>query len=559
MKKVIIVLAIILRAQGLFAQNYTLGVDLSYVNQMEDCNAVYYENGTAQEVYSIFSEHQAQVIRIRLWHTPDSGYSGFSDVTNSISRAKAAGMKVLLDFHYSDTWADPGKQTRPRAWSGITDINLLADSVYSYTFKVLSDLKAVNILPEFVQIGNETNGNIMVEAGELLYPLNWPRNIELFNAGIQAAKDVDSTIQTVIHIADPSVATWWFTTAATHDFANFDIVGLSYYPEYHDIDVSGVGQEINNLKSQFNKPVWIVETGYPWTLDNNGDSGNILGETSILPGYSNPPTIKSQKNFLINLTYAVISNGGMGVIYWEPAWVTTTCTTQWGQGSHYDNATFFDFSNELIEGIDYLSYDYSQAPSTTSEVSFYVDMTDVEIVEGVFVTGNFTGTAWQFMTMELIGNSIYKYSTTMQKGSEGAYIFTVKADWNMELYHEQVPVECASMWGTHRKYVIENDTETFAYFWSSCESIPLSVETAEAQVSFSAYPNPFNDQLNLDIKNDDVISIQILTLDGIITRTYDASTRLIDATFWQQGMFIIQLLNKKGMVISRKKIFKSVN
>ena len=115
------------------------------------------------------------------------------------------------------------------------------------------------------------------------------------------------------------------------------------------------------------------------------------------------------------------------------------------------------------------------------------------------------------------------------------------------------------MWGTHRKYVIENDTETFAYFWSSCESIPLSVETAEAQVSFSAYPNPFNDQLNLDIKNDDVISIQILTLDGIITRTYDASTRLIDATFWQQGMFIIQLLNKKGMVISRKKIFKSVN
>ncbi|PKP33447.1 MAG: hypothetical protein CVT99_00395 [Bacteroidetes bacterium HGW-Bacteroidetes-16] len=559
MKKIYLMISLFLLNIALNAQDYSLGADLSYVNELEDCGAVYYETGTAKDVYTIFSDHQARVVRLRVWHTPEGGYSGFSDVKKSISRAKATGMKVLLDFHYSDTWADPGKQTRPQAWSGITDLNVLADSVYNYTFQVLSDLKAENLLPEFVQIGNETNGNIMVEAGETLYPIDWPRNIQLFKAGIQAAKETDSSIQTVIHIADPTVAVWWFTTAAANNFSNYDIIGLSYYPEYHDVNIAGVGQVVTNLKSQFSKPVWIVETGYPWTLGNNGDSGNILGEASILPGYSNPPTIKSQKNFLINLTYAVISNGGMGVIYWEPAWVTTTCTTQWGQGSHYENAAFFDFDNQLHAGIDFLSYDYSQAPSTTSEVSFYVDMTEVEVIDGVFVTGDFTGTAWQFMTMEPIGNNVYQYTTTMQKGSEGAYIFTIKADWNMELYHEQVPLECAPMWGTHRKYVIEDDTETYAFYWSSCDILPLLVNNTMAQSSFSVYPNPFRDQLNIRILNHKSNSIHVYSADGRLQGIYDASTETIDGSSWSQGFYLIQLWNEFNTVIDSVKVFKSNN
>ena len=231
------------------------------------------------------------------------------------------------------------------------------------------------------------------------------------------AKDVSTSIQTVIHIADPSTALWWFTTATEENFSNYDIIGLSYYTQWHDVNIEYVGQVVYSLINEFNKPVWIVETGYPWTLENNDEADNILGATSILPGYSNPPTIKSQKNFLINMTYEVISNGGMGVIYWEPAWVSTSCSTQWGQGSHYENATFFDFDNQLHEGANFLKYDYSQPPSTTSQVSFYVNMTGVEITEAVYVTGDFTGTAWQFMPMENLGDNLYRYSTILHKGS----------------------------------------------------------------------------------------------------------------------------------------------
>jgi hypothetical protein len=221
---------------------------------------------------------------------------------------------------------------------------------------------------------------------------------------------------------------------------------------------------------------------------------------------------------------------------WEPALNTTSCSTQWGQGSHYENAAFFDFSNELLAGIDYLSYDYSQAPSTTAEVTFLVDMTDVEIVDDVFVTGDFTGASWHFIPMESIGNNISKYSTPLQKGEERACILIVKEDWDTGFCHERLYVECAPMGRMHRKYFIENNTETYAYFWSSCESIPLSVETTEAQASFSVYPNSLNDQLNLDMKYEDVYSIQISTLDGNVAGSYDDAARLIDATFWQQGL-----------------------
>ncbi len=560
MKKTLILISILLSINIIQAQDTLLGIDLSYANEMNDCGALFYENGQEKDVYGIFADHQARLVRLRLWHTPDStNYSTFADVKRSIARAKNAGMKVLLDFHYSDTWADPAKQTRPAAWSGITNLNVLSDSLYNYTFKILSDLNNEGLLPEYVQIGNETNGNIVVEEGQPLYPIDWPRNVQLFKAGISAAKAVSSHIKTVIHIADPSNASWWFTAAADNGLDNFDIMGLSYYPQWHQVDIAQVGAAVNALHTTFDKPVWIVETGYPWTLDNNGDVGNILGEASILPGFANPPTINSQKNFLIKLTYTVLNNGGMGVIYWEPDWVSTSCFTQWGQGSHYENATFFDFNNQLHQGIDFLTYDYSQPPSTTSTVNFYVDMTGVDVSEGVFVTGDFTGEAWQFVPMTAIGNQVYKYSTTMEKGAEGAYIFTKKADWDMALYHEHVPLACAPYWDTHRGYSIEDDVETYAFVWNTCTAIPLGIENQNFSKEFSAYPNPFGSWLHIQIKNREAKSLYVLSGDGKTMDTMEAVTQTVDATSWKQGLYILQLRNEHNQIIDSLKVFKTNN
>jgi len=203
---------------SLSAQNFYLGADLSYTNEMEDCGAVFYENQQAKDPYLIFDEHHANIARFRLWHTPGwTNYSNLTDVIKSIGRAKNQGFTVLLDFHYSDTWADPGNQKIPAAWDEITDLNILADSLYNYTFNTLNHLQSLGLLPDMVQIGNEINGNILLKAGELLYPNNWTRNIFLLESGIDAVKAINQSfgadVKTVIHIAAPENAVWWFNDA----------------------------------------------------------------------------------------------------------------------------------------------------------------------------------------------------------------------------------------------------------------------------------------------------------------------------------------------------------
>jgi arabinogalactan endo-1,4-beta-galactosidase len=222
-----------------FAQTFYKGVDLSYVNQMEDHGAVYSEGGVAKDPYQIMHDHGANLVRIRLWHTPDwtdySGtvneYSNFQDVKKSIARAKAAGMQVLLDFHYSDTWADPSHQRRPEAWDDAKNLKALTDRLYNYTYRTLRDLDSVGLMPEMVQIGNETNGNMCLAEGESLEPVNFRRQAKLLNAGIQATKDAGAagafTPKTVIHIANPAHIMHWFTDAEQAGLTGYDIIGVN--------------------------------------------------------------------------------------------------------------------------------------------------------------------------------------------------------------------------------------------------------------------------------------------------------------------------------------------
>jgi arabinogalactan endo-1,4-beta-galactosidase len=142
------------------------GADLSYVNEMEDCGAVYKDaNNNVKDVYEIFDEAGANLARFRLWHDPTwTNYSNLEDVKQSIQRAKGKNMRVLLDFHYSDTWADPGSQEIPVAWlPQINNTNALGQLLYDYTYNVLNELNDDGLLPDIVQIGNETNGNIITQ------------------------------------------------------------------------------------------------------------------------------------------------------------------------------------------------------------------------------------------------------------------------------------------------------------------------------------------------------------------------------------------------------------
>ncbi len=401
------------------------GVDLSYVNEMEDCGAVYRVNGQARDPYQIFADYGANLVRLRLWHTPTwTTYSTFDDVVRSLRRAHALGMDVLLDFHYSDTWADPSQQTIPAAWAGITDLNDLGQALYQYTYEVLMDLDALGLMPEMVQVGNEINSEILRAEGASGYPIDWERNAFLLNRAIRAVRDADAqsaeSPRVMLHIAKPEEVEGWLLAATRAGVTDFDIVGISYYPGWSDHTVATTGNVIRQLRYRFDTEVMIVETAYPWTLDAvNESAGNILDRSFLSEGY--PGTPAGQRQFLIDLTQTVFTNGGLGVVYWEPAWVSTPCRTLWGQGSHWENATFFDFhhANELLPGIEFLQYPYAYPVEVTLSFRFAGEDT---LPEEIFFWGDFTGMGRRLLRLPLRDGS-YTLETRLPVGSEIRYQF----------------------------------------------------------------------------------------------------------------------------------------
>lgn len=250
----------------------------------------------------------------------------------------------------------------PKAWKGITDLNILGDSLYWYTYNTLRELNELELLPEFVQVGNETNSEILMDtaAGELGKEINWERNSCLLQRGLQAVRDISeetgSPIESMIHIAQPENALWWFKKATEYKLSDFDWIGLSYYPKWSEYGLNELATALDSLKTKYNKQIMIVETAYPYGFTNVDGASNILGKDALIEGY--PGTPEGQLNFMRKLTEVAISGGAEGIIYWEPAWISSDCSTLWGQGSHWENATFFDATNnnEALPVCEFFKY-----------------------------------------------------------------------------------------------------------------------------------------------------------------------------------------------------------
>lgn len=337
--------------------SFYFGADLSYVNEMEDCGAIYKDSeGTITDVFKIFKDEGANLVRVRLWHNPVwTNYSNFNDVKKTIQRAKSEGLKVLLDFHYSDTWADPSKQEIPDAWlNDINNTNALGNLLYNYTYATLDELSNQNLLPDIVQVGNEINGMIL-QQGELVWPIDWERNSALINKGIEAVRDIanakSANIEVMLHIAQPENGLWWFEQATANGVIDYDWIGLSYYPNWSDYDLDEVQTPLSTLKNTYNKKLMIVETAYPFTLENADNANNILGSEALTGDF--PASQQGQLDYLNQLKEVIENAGGTGLIYWEPAWVSTECSTLWAQGSHWDNATLFDHTGKTTLGIQF--------------------------------------------------------------------------------------------------------------------------------------------------------------------------------------------------------------
>lgn len=464
-------------------------------------------------------------------------------------------MEVMLDFHYSDFWADPSRQWKPEAWNGVEETGELGDSLYQYTYAILTHLVLEGLAPAIVQVGNEINGNILIERTSQaidghspgMYPVDWSRQVALLQRAIEAVEQVNAeqgtTIRSLVHVAQPDNAEHWFPQASAAGLNNYDIIGLSYYPEWSDYSIRELGDFVAFLVEEYGKEVMIVEAGYPWTFENNDRAGNVLGWDSKLDVYGNQVSQEIQRDFLTELSWLVRENGGTGLVYWEPAWVSTGCSSHWGVGSHYDNATLFDFNNKLHPGADYLGWNYNQIPPglENRQVVFQVNMKQVEPGNGVYVTGDFTGDPWQFIPMFPSGEDWYSLDTLIPGRSSGAYIFYKHNDWN-EVYREEVPSACAEVWGSHRKYLVSTENLEYAFAWSSCSISPVGIENAEGDLGLIYLPDEGIIQLEREQEAERVLIADVRGSCSIP----DLRGNQIDVSYLGSGMHILFLDGPQG-------------
>lgn len=275
------------------------GGDVSWLTQMEAAGKKFYNSaGIEQDCIQILKNLGMNSIRLRVWVNPTDGWCNTADVLAKALRAKNLGMKIMIDFHYSDSWADPGKQTKPAAWIA-QDFAILRQSVIDHTTSVLNTLKSNGVIPAWVQIGNETNDGMLWPDGRASTNMN--NFAQLVIAGYNAVKSVDASIKVIVHISngyDNSLFRWMFD-GLKNNGAQWDIIGMSLYPTASNWSTlnSQCLTNMNDMVSRYNKDVMVVEVGMSW--DQASACNSFITD-------------------LISKVKLVSSGRGLGVFYWEP-------------------------------------------------------------------------------------------------------------------------------------------------------------------------------------------------------------------------------------------------
>jgi arabinogalactan endo-1,4-beta-galactosidase len=286
------------------AYNFAKGADVGWLSQMEATGYRFYDaDGTEKNCLQLLKDRGMNTIRLRVFVNPSNdrinGHCSKDETVAMAVRAKNLGMRVMINFHYSDTWADPGHQNKPAAWASHSFTTLLSD-VYNHTFEVLTALKTAGVTPEWVQIGNEIPGGMLWPEGN---STNFGQLAQLLNKGYDATKAIDPSIKVVVHIdqGNNNSRFRWFFDNARNNNVRYDVIGLSYYPYWLNSDytmtIADLQNNLNDMVSRYNKEVMVVEVGGDFTLVQN---------------------TKDMLTATINAVRNVPNQKGLGVIYWEP-------------------------------------------------------------------------------------------------------------------------------------------------------------------------------------------------------------------------------------------------
>jgi arabinogalactan endo-1,4-beta-galactosidase len=278
---------------------FAKGADVSWLTQMENSGIKFYNSaGTQQDLFTILKAKGMNSIRLRVWVNPSGGWNNQADVIAKAKRANAAGMRIMIDFHYSDTWADPANQTKPSAWSSHTISQLYTD-VWNHTVAVLTAIKAAGVTPEWVQVGNETNNGMLWSEGKA--SVNMKNFAQLVTSGHNAVKSIFPNAKTVVHLSngyDNSLFRWMFDGLKANS-ASYDVIGMSLYPETTNWQTLNAQclTNMNDMVSRYGKLVMLSEVGM---------------------SVGSPATSKLFVEDILNKTSSVTGGKGLGVFYWEP-------------------------------------------------------------------------------------------------------------------------------------------------------------------------------------------------------------------------------------------------
>ncbi len=306
-------------------EDFIFGMDASCVPALERSGVKYYDfDGNETDVFQLLAEQGITHIRVRIWNDPydaeGNGYGGGNcDIDNAIAigqRATRYGMKLLVNFHYSDFWADPGKQMTPKAWQGM-EIEEKIEATYQFTKECLQKLVDAGVDVGMVQIGNETNGTM---CGEHI----WFNIQNLMDAGTRATREVCPDALIAVHFANPEKTGSYLTYASKLDYyhVDYDVFASSYYPYWHG-SLQNLGSVLTEVANTYNKKVMVMETSYAYTGEDTDFSGNTIGDgSSVEKAY--PFTVQGQANNLRAVTDTVVNGtpAGIGVVYWEGTWIT---------------------------------------------------------------------------------------------------------------------------------------------------------------------------------------------------------------------------------------------
>lgn len=347
-----------------------LGADVSSLKKSEDKGGVYRDEfGRRGDALRILRNHGLNWIRLRVWVNPADGYHNTAELLAMARRAKALGIKVLVDLHYSDFWADPGKQWTPVAWQGETFPQLL-QTFKLYTNGLVRKLVAQGTPPAMVQIGNETNAGLLWDYGAtwtgcstaddgtghnvtVCHTENWDQLATLLTAGYNAVKSASPSTKVMLHIAnggDNGGFHWWFDNVTTRNVP-FDVIGVSYYPYWHG-SLAALQYNLDDVARTYGKDIVLAETAYPFTTeDKDGWPNSVPNDGSPLTaGYDATPAGQAAMfRDVLSIVRAVPDGHGLGAFYWDATW-TGVPGNGWSpvdpsQGNAWENQALWNYDN----------------------------------------------------------------------------------------------------------------------------------------------------------------------------------------------------------------------